>query len=83
MGRSAFNRSASAGRYGWLVFPAIGAASAFIVLFAWWLRPGFLTAMDLKAADAMFMARGARVAPSEVVIVAVDEKSVNELGRSC
>lgn len=81
MGRSAFNRSASAGRYGWLVFPAIGAASAFIVLFAWWLRPGFLTAMDLKAADAMFMARGARVAPSEVVIVAVDEKSVNELGR--
>ncbi|MBI2399699.1 MAG: CHASE2 domain-containing protein, partial [Deltaproteobacteria bacterium] len=81
MRRSAFNRSASALWSGWRVFPAIGAASAFIVLFAWWLRPGFLTAMDLKAADAMFMARGARTAPAEVVIVAVDEKSVNELGR--
>lgn len=80
MALSAFNRSSSS-RSGWLVFLAIGAASAFIVLFTWWLRPGFLTAMDLKAADAMFMARGARSAPPEVVIVAVDEKSVNELGR--
>ncbi|CAG0994824.1 hypothetical protein MTYP_02493, partial [Methylophilaceae bacterium] len=81
MGRSASDRKKSTGKAAWPAFLLIGAASALAVLFAWWLRPGFLVAMDLKAADAMFMARGVRTAPPGVVIVAVDEKSVNELGR--
>jgi adenylate cyclase len=81
MGPSASNRKKAQGKAAWTAFLLIGAASALVVLFAWWLRPGFLVAMDLKAADAMFMARGQRPAPSGVVIVAVDEKSVNELGR--
>lgn len=63
------------------VFAAIGLLSAFAVLLAWSLRPSFLSAMDLKATDAMFIMRGARSAPPEVAIVAIDERSVNELGR--
>ncbi|MDP2689768.1 MAG: adenylate/guanylate cyclase domain-containing protein [Deltaproteobacteria bacterium] len=59
----------------------MGLVSSLLVLFAWWLRPGFITALDLKAADAMFYARGVSPAPDDIVIVAVDEKSVNELGR--
>lgn len=63
------------------VFAAIGLLSALFVLFLWWLRPHFLSTIDLKASDAMFMLRGARSAPPEIVIVAIDERSVNELGR--
>lgn len=63
------------------VYAAIGLSCAFFVLAVWWMRPGFLSAMDLKATDAMFMLRGQRPAPNEIVIVAVDEKSVNEAGR--
>lgn len=80
MRRRLQDRSARASA-SWPVFLAIAAVSAAAVLVAWWARPGFLAAMELKAADAMFMARGGRPAPAEVVIVAVDEKSVNELGR--
>jgi adenylate cyclase len=81
MGRSASDRKKAPGKAVWPAFLLIGAVSALAVLLAWWMRPGFLAAMDLKAADAMFMARGERPAPSGVVVVAVDEKSVNELGR--
>lgn len=63
------------------VYGALAAASASIVIFLYWLNPAFLAAVELKSVDAMFIARGARPAPSGVVVVAVDERSVNELGR--
>lgn len=63
------------------VFAAIGLLSALLVLAAWWMRPQLLSAIDLKAADAMSSLRGARPAPSDVVIVAVDGKSVDAFGR--
>lgn len=73
-----FNKKRPGGRLSYL---SLGIISSLIILTAWWLEPGFLTAMELKAADAMFLARGEKPAPGEVVIVAVDEKSINELGR--
>lgn len=65
------------------VFIGLGILSSLIILAAYWYRPWFLTAVDLKATDAMFAARaaGSAKAPSDIVIIAVDEKSVNELGR--
>ncbi|MEK7773798.1 MAG: adenylate/guanylate cyclase domain-containing protein, partial [Deltaproteobacteria bacterium] len=63
------------------VFVLFGVISAVITVFAYWLKPAFLTGMDLKATDAMFAARGASAAPSQVVVVAIDEKSINSIGR--
>lgn len=62
-------------------FLLAGIISAALALIAWWIRPAFLTYIDLKATDAMFMARPGVKPPPEVVIVAIDEKSVNEAGR--
>lgn len=62
-------------------FILLGVLSSLLLLFAYWYRPAFLLALDLKATDAMFAARGESPAPDNVVIVAVDEKSVNALGR--
>lgn len=63
------------------VFVIFGLLSAVITVFAYWLKPAFLTGIDLKAADAMFAARGAFAAPARVVVVAIDEKSINSVGR--
>lgn len=63
------------------VFVIFGVVSAVITVFACWLKPAFLTAIDLKATDAMFAARGASIAPPQVVVVAIDEKSINTVGR--
>jgi adenylate cyclase len=58
-----------------------GAASAVISILFYRAGPGFLNDFDLKARDAMMKFRGNAVPPPEVIIVAVDEKSINELGR--
>jgi len=63
------------------VFVLLGLVSSLLIIAAYWYRPGFLAVMDLKASDAMFAARRPAVPPAEVVVVAVDERSVNELGR--
>src|SRR3990167_683968 len=45
------------------------------------IKPSFIQGIDEVSGDARFKARG-KVAPSDdVIIVAIDEKSVNELGR--
>ncbi len=64
-----------------MVFLAIGFISSLIIAGAYFYRPWFLSVMDLKATDAMFAARGVVRPPEEVVIVAIDEPSVNALGR--
>lgn len=63
----------------WFVLLAL--LSAFMVLLAYWLKPSFITAIELKTTDAFLSARGASSAPPEVVIIAIDEKSINEIGR--
>lgn len=48
---------------------------------AYFASPAFFDLMELKALDLRFKARGVKDAGERVVIVAIDEKSVNELGR--
>lgn len=62
-------------------FLLIGGAISLFVLFVYIISPEFLTIVDLKSRDMMFKERGVQVPSPEVVIVAVDEKSVNEIGR--
>ncbi|MBI2877408.1 MAG: CHASE2 domain-containing protein, partial [Candidatus Tectomicrobia bacterium] len=45
------------------------------------IRPDFMEMMELKAFDLQFLYRGAQRPGPEVVLVAVDEKSLDELGR--
>lgn len=63
------------------VFLLLAVSCAVLTVFAYLYRPAFLTLLDLKAMDAMLVVRGPSIAPPEVVVVAIDEKSVNELGR--
>lgn len=62
-------------------FILLGLAASFITVFLYWYEPSFLVSIGLKANDAMFIARGEARPTGNVVIVAVDERSVNELGR--
>lgn len=58
--------------------------SLFMVLFflgIYWVQIPWFEAMELKALDLKFLARGERAPGQEVVIVAVDEKSLGEMGR--
>lgn len=63
------------------VFLLLAVLCAILTVFAYVYRPAFLTLIGLKATDAMLVVRGPYPAPPEVVIVAIDEKSVNEVGR--
>ncbi|MBI5235536.1 MAG: CHASE2 domain-containing protein [Deltaproteobacteria bacterium] len=63
------------------LFALIGVCAALITLFAFWYRPWLFTTLDLKVIDAFFVLRGNTRPPSDVVIVAVDEKSINQMGR--
>lgn len=63
------------------VFLSIALVSSLIALFAYHWKPRFLVYVDLKAVDALSYAAPLRNPPNEIAIVAVDEKSVNELGR--
>lgn len=62
-------------------FLLMGGAISFFVLLLYLISPEFLSVIDMKSRDLMFKKRGVETPPSEVIIVAVDEKSVNELGR--
>ncbi len=62
-------------------FLLMGGAISLFVLILYLVNPEFLSAVDLKSRDLMFNKRGRETPPSEVIIVAIDEKSVNELGR--
>lgn len=52
-----------------------------MMIAVYFASPAFFDLMELKALDLRFKSRGARDAGDRVVIVAIDEKSINELGR--
>ncbi len=52
-----------------------------IVLVAVVLNPTFLLVIESKALDAKFRMRGVRQGDDRVAIIAIDEKSISELGR--
>jgi adenylate cyclase len=51
------------------------------VLGIYYLDPHFLTILELKTLDARFLSRGKIPTSNQVVLVTIDEKSLNELGR--
>lgn len=59
----------------------IGIAVTLLVIVIYFTSPAILDLGELKALDLRFKARGVREAGHRVVIVAIDEKSVDELGR--
>jgi len=51
------------------------------VLVIYYLDPNFLSLLELKTLDLRFLSRGKMATTGEVVLVAIDEKSLDELGR--
>lgn len=64
-----------------LIFLFISFASAFIVCVFYFLRIDFLTSIDLKLKDTRFKFRGHEEPDRRVLIVAIDSKSIDRLGR--
>lgn len=64
-----------------LIFLCIGFVSAFIVCFLYILKIDFLTSLDLKLKDARFRLRGSLEPDRRILIVAIDSKSIDRVGR--
>ena len=52
-----------------------------VVLGIYYLDPHFLTILELKTLDARFLSRGKIPTSNQVVLVTIDEKSLDQLGR--
>jgi adenylate cyclase len=63
------------------IFTAIGIASVVLAVVLYAQKTDFFSSLDLKLKDVRFRARGNIEPDKRVVIVAIDEKSINELGR--
>lgn len=59
----------------------VGLGITFLVIIAYLLDPAFLKFMELKSLDLKFQTRGNLQPGNETVIVSIDEKSLDELGR--
>lgn len=59
----------------------IGLLLTAVVIAVFFLKPSFLEIMELKALDLRFRLRGEIKPGPEVVIVAIDEKSLDQIGR--
>jgi len=63
------------------IFIFWGVLASSLSLIIYMAKPSFIEGVDRTAGDARFKIRGKADPGGEVVIVAIDEKSVNELGR--
>jgi adenylate cyclase len=59
----------------------LGAGITVTMVILSWLGPGFLVRLENTSLDFRFKLRGKRNVGSSIVLVAVDEKSLQELGR--
>ncbi len=59
----------------------IGFGITLLVTVTYFIDPAFFRFMELKSLDLKFLARGAIKPGDETVIVAIDEKSLDEVGR--
>jgi adenylate cyclase len=59
----------------------IGLGTTVIVLLGYWVNPPALHRLEMLFQDAHFQIRGPLQAGPEVVIAAIDEKSIDEMGR--
>ena len=66
----------------WKTLSLIFAISASLAsLLVYWYHPALLDQLDERSRDVVFSFRDAPPPPKEIVIIAVDEKSIKELGR--
>lgn len=63
------------------IYLLIGILSTGVVLFLYFIKIDFLNSLDLKLKDARFRLRGSIEPDGRVFIVAIDSKSVDQLGR--
>jgi len=63
------------------IFIAIGIIAILLTVLLYFLRPDVLNSLDLKLRDARFRLRGSIEPDNRVMIVAIDAKSIDELGR--
>jgi adenylate cyclase len=63
------------------IFTAIGIASVVFAVVLYAQKTDLFSSLDLKLKDVRFRTRGDVEPDKRVVIVAIDEKSINELGR--
>ncbi len=61
--------------------PALGVAFTATMIVLGWLAPGPLVRLENGVLDAQFKLRDVRSVGREIVIVSIDEKSLEELGR--
>lgn len=61
--------------------PQIGFAAAVVILIFYTFKPAFLNVIELKTLDHRFQIRGKTDPGSEIAIVAIDDRSIEELGR--
>ncbi|MBA4349534.1 MAG: hypothetical protein C0415_06060 [Thermodesulfovibrio sp.] len=64
-----------------IIFAAIAIAASALTIFLYSKKIDFFYAIDLKLKDVRFRTKGETKPDSRVVIVAIDEKSVKEIGR--
>ncbi len=64
-----------------LFFMLIGAVAAGLALLAYRIEPTVIERVDLRLKDARFIARGTASPDPRVVVVAIDPKSIKEIGR--
>ncbi len=67
-------------KFRWRTF-ALGLGVTAVLFGLFISDPALLLTLDLKASDAMMRARPARALSNQVVIVAIDDKSIAELGH--
>jgi adenylate cyclase len=65
----------------YLVFSALAAASSIIIFWLDFASIAFVHNVDMKMKDVRMLLRKPVAPPAEVVIVAIDNKSVKEIGR--
>jgi adenylate cyclase len=64
-----------------LIFIAIGISAILLTVLLYFLKPDALNSIDLKLRDTRFRLRGSLEPDNRVIIVAIDAKSIDELGR--
>ncbi len=65
----------------WFIFIIISLFFSSLILFIYRYNPAFIKGIDLKLQDVRFRLKKGDLPDPHIAIVAIDEKSVNEIGR--
>ncbi len=59
----------------------VAVAATLVVVLTYYFDPDFLSLLELKTLDLRFLHRGRMETSGKIVLVSIDEKSIDELGR--